>query len=67
MKFTAVGDIIIEFEGTEIATMSQLKELLSYYPAGDEVEFLILRPTGDDKYTEIELTVTLGDASIIPQ
>lgn len=62
-----VGDIIIEFEGTEIATMSQLKELLSYYPAGDEVEFVILRPTGDDKYTEVELTVTLGDASIIPQ
>lgn len=61
------GDIIIEFEGTDIATMSQLKELLSYYPAGDEVEFVILRPVGEDEYTEMEITVTLGDASIIPQ
>lgn len=61
------GDIIIEFEGYDIATMSQLKELLSYYPAGEEVDFVILRPQGNDEYTEIEITVTLGDSSIIPQ
>ena len=59
------GDVIIEFEGTTIATMSQLKELLSYYPAGEKVEFVILRPQGNDKYTEIEITVELGDASIL--
>lgn len=61
------GDIIIEFEGTDIATMSQLKELLSYYPAGESVDFKILRSQGDDEYTELEITVTLGDASILPQ
>lgn len=59
------GDVIIEFEGTTIATMSQLKELLSYYPAGEKVEFVILRPVGDDEYKEIEITVELGDASIL--
>ena len=59
------GDIIIEFEGTTIATMSQLKELLSYYPAGDEVEFVILRPQGNDEYSKIGITVELGDASIL--
>ena len=59
------GDIIIEFEGTTIATMSQLKELLSYYPAGEKVDFVILRPDGNDKYKEIEITVELGDASIL--
>lgn len=59
------GDIIIEFEGTTIATMSQLKELLSYYPAGDEVDFVILRPQGNDEYSKIGVTVTLGDASIL--
>lgn len=59
------GDIITEFEGTAIATMSQLKELLSYYPAGEKVEFVILRPQGDDEYKEIEITVELGDASIL--
>ena len=47
--------------------MSQLKELLSYYPAGDEVKFMILRPIGEEEYQEIEITVTLGDASILPQ
>lgn len=61
------GDIITEFEGYDIATMSQLKELLSYYPAGDEVKFMILRPVGEEEYQEIEITVTLGDASILPQ
>lgn len=60
------GDVIIEFEGTDIATMSQLKELLSYYPAGEEVEFVILRPQENDEYEEIKVTLTLGDASILP-
>lgn len=59
------GDIIIEFEGTTIATMSQLKELLSYHPAGDKVDFVILRPQNNE-YVEIEVTVELGDASILP-
>lgn len=59
------GDIITEFEGTTIATMSQLKELLSYYPAGAKVKFKILRPQGDDKYEELDITVELGDASIL--
>ncbi len=59
------GDIIIEFEGTTVATMSQLKELLSYYPAGAKVDFVILRPQGNDKYEEMKITVELGDASIL--
>lgn len=59
------GDIITEFEGTSISTMSQLKELLSYYPAGEKVEFVILRPQGNDEYKEIEITVELADASIL--
>lgn len=59
------GDIIIEFEGTTISTMSQLKELLSYYPAGEIVEFVILRPQGNEEYKEMEITVELGDASIL--
>ena len=37
------GDVIVEFEGTTIATMSQLKELLSYHPAGDKVESCVQR------------------------
>ena len=59
------GDVITEFEGTTISTMSQLKELLSYYPAGDEVKFKLLRPQGNDKYEKMEITVVLGDASTL--
>lgn len=61
------GDIITKFEGYDIATMSQLKELLSYYSAGEEVKFVILRPVGEDEYTEMEISVILGDSSIIPE
>jgi len=57
------GDIITMFDGYSISTMSQLQELLSYYPAGETVEFVILR--SEDK--EMTLSVTLGDASIIPK
>lgn len=61
------GDIITKFEGYDIATMSQLKELLSYYSAGEEVQFVILRPVGEDEYQEMEIRVVLGDSSIIPE
>ena len=61
------GDIITKFEGYDIATMSQLKELLSYYSAGEEVQFVILRPVGEEEYQEMEIRVILGDSSIIPE
>lgn len=59
------GDIITELEGTDIASMSQLKELLSYYPAGEKVDFVILRPQGNDDYKEMKITVELADAGIL--
>ncbi len=60
------GDIIIEMEDTSISTMSQLKELLSYYPAGEQVHFVILRAEGNE-YVEKEVTVVLGDESTLPE
>lgn len=59
-------DIVVAFEGYDIATINQLIELLSYYPAGEEVTFEILRWSGDD-YVEIQVDVTLGDASTVEQ
>lgn len=61
-----VGDIITKFEGNTISTMSQLKELISYYPAGESVEFVILQAQGNE-YVEKKVTVVLGDASTIEQ
>lgn len=62
----SVGDIILEFEGNEISTMSQLKELLSYYAAGEEVEFVIYKAKGND-YVKQKVTVVLGDSSTVQQ
>lgn len=61
-----VGDIITEFDGNTISTMSQLKELLSYYAAGEEIELVILQAQGNE-YIEKEITVVLGDAATIEQ
>lgn len=60
------GDIITQFEGNTISTMSQLKELLSYYAAGEEINLVILQAKGNN-YIEREITVVLGDASTIEQ
>ena len=62
----SVGDIVVEFENNEISTMSQLKELLSYYAAGEEVEFVVLKAKGNE-YVEEKITVTLGDSSTVQQ
>ncbi|MBR4026965.1 MAG: trypsin-like peptidase domain-containing protein [Lachnospiraceae bacterium] len=60
------GDIIVGFEGNSISTMSQLKELLSYYPAGEEVEFVIYHAEGNE-YVQKTIQVVLGDSSSIQQ
>lgn len=62
----SVGDIILQFEGNDISTMSQLKELLSYYAAGEEVEFIIYKAKGNE-YVQEKVTVVLGDASTVQQ
>lgn len=61
-----VGDIIIGFEGNEITTMSQLKELLSYYAAGEEIELEILQAKGKE-YVQTTVKVVLGDSKTIQQ
>ncbi len=53
------GDIIVEFDGTEISNKQALEETLSYYSAGTTVEVVVAR-TNNGVYEEITLTVTLG-------
>ncbi len=55
------GDIITGFDGQKITTMSQLKELLAYYEAGQEVEITFERL--GDGYKEITVDATLGAMS----
>lgn len=53
--------IITKFDGTRIKTMSELKEQLTYYAAGETVELTIQVPQGSE-YVEQTLMVTLGAA-----
>lgn len=55
------GDIITEFDGQKVTTMSQLKELLAYYKAGQEIEVTFERL--GDGYEEKTVTITLGAMS----
>lgn len=60
------GDIIVGLEGNAITTMSQLKELLSYYAAGQKVTLNVYKVEGNE-YVQKEVVVTLGDSSTIEQ
>lgn len=55
------GDIITAFDGQSVTTMDGLKELMTYYKAGQEVTITVERLAGEaGGYTEQEITVTLG-------
>lgn len=56
------GDIITKFDGSGVSTMSELKNMLAYYAAGEEVPVTIQRQSGED-YEETKLTLTLGAAA----
>lgn len=55
------GDIITAFDGQSVNTMRSLKEKLSYYKAGQEVEIKINRLSNG--YEEQTITVKLGAQS----
>lgn len=56
------GEVITKFDGKAVADIDGLKELLSYYSAGETVEVTLLSP-GSEGYTERTVTVTLGHAA----
>lgn len=56
------GDIITKFDGSGVSTMSELKNMLAYYAADEEVPVTIQRQSGED-YEETKLTLTLGAAA----
>lgn len=56
------GDIITKFDGSSVMRMSDLKEMLAYYAAGEEVELQV--STADNgEYKEREVNLTLGALS----
>lgn len=57
------GDIITKLGNTTITSISQLKEELQYYKAGETVEITLQRNTDSKGYQEQTVKVTLDNAS----
>ena len=53
------GDIIRKIDGTSVETFDNLTEQLSYYEAGEKIDFVIARANGGE-YKEETVTVELG-------
>ncbi len=53
------GDIITKFDGEKVTSMTDLQDILNYYPAGTTVDIVIQRADGDG-YKEQTVSVTLG-------
>ena len=60
------GYIITKFDGTTVSTMSDLKELLSYYKAG-ETKDVVVEVQGANGYEEKTVSLTLGTKEAIEQ
>ena len=55
------GDIIVKFDGEDVASMSDLREKLAYYAAGEEITVTVSR-ANEGEYEETKLELTLGAA-----
>lgn len=53
------GDIITKFDGTSVTGIQELKEELTYYKAGEEIE-ITYSSAQDGQYQEKTVSVTLG-------
>lgn len=60
------GDILTKFDGRTVTNAAGLKEILSYYAAGETVEITVER-ADDGEYKEKTLSITLGSADDMPK
>ncbi len=58
----ASGNILTSFDGQEITSISQLKDLLQYYKAGEGVQVTLQVPGGNG-YEEKTVSVILGNSA----
>ncbi len=56
------GDVIVAFDGVEIASMDDLQTRLQYYAIGTTVKVTVMRQNGSE-YTDYTYDVTLGGAT----
>ena len=60
------GDVITKFDGSGVSSMTSLKELMSYYEAGETVDITFKR-ADNGEYTEQTVQITLSDQSAVQQ
>lgn len=56
------GDILVKFDGTKVYTMTGLKDLLTYYAAGETVD-IVISNAQNGEYVESTVSLTLGALS----
>lgn len=61
------GDIITKFAGRDVASMDNLRSILSTKKAGEEVEMDVERNNSKGEYEKVTLKVTLGAKKDMPQ
>ena len=61
-----MGDVITKFDGSGVSSMTSLKELMSYYEAGETVDITFKR-ADNGEYTEQTVQITLSDQSAVQQ
>lgn len=58
------GMIITAFDGKTVTSTSELKEILSYYSAGETVDMTVYKPDSNNMtYTQTTISITLGGNS----
>ena len=62
----SAGDIITEFNGSEVSTMDGLQDKISNIKAGTKVKIVVQRQSQSGSYESITLTVALGKKSDAP-
>ena len=60
------GDVITRFDGSGVSSMTSLKELMSYYEAGETVDITFKR-ADNGEYAEQTVQITLSDQSAVQQ
>lgn len=56
------GDIITKFDSSSVTSMSELKDMLAYYAAGEQVT-VVINTANDGEYQESKVELTLGAAA----
>ena len=59
-------DVITKFDGSGVSSMTSLKELMSYYEAGETVDITFKR-ADNGEYTEQTVQIILSDQSAVQQ